>query len=290
MKVCKNCGEINTNDNEFCCNCGKQAFVYQEETRCQICGAVNDKSFVYCLNCGNVLRTAKTDVSQLAPNVQSPQQPRQEDGYTPVPVTLKEQTANIYGNMSTATPAETAQCPSCGTIAPIHSIYCQKCGEPVYRLHEHRVVKRKVCSHCGRPNSLEAQFCSYCFCSLANCDTTDMQVVHGNQTVGDEMVKQAFLEDSHGKKKICANCGALNALDELFCVNCGLKLDIEEQKKYCPNCGAENPIANTFCTRCQWSFEGAAPGSVDNWVCPRCHTTNEARNSFCTSCGANKVK
>lgn len=289
MKICKNCGEINSNDNEFCCHCGRQSFVYQEETRCPICGAVNDKSFVYCLNCGNVLRTAKADVSKVAPNVKSPQQPRQDDGYTPVPLDLREQMSDVYGSKSTATPAETAQCPSCGSIVPIHSIYCQKCGEPVDKLHLHRVVKRKICPHCGRPNSLESHFCSYCFCSLSRSDTVEMQLVHDTQTIGDEVVKQAYLEDERGKKKICTNCGSLNNLDELFCVNCGLKLDVEEQKKYCPNCGAENAVLNTFCTKCQWSFEGAIPGNVDKWVCARCQNTNDARSNFCTHCGASKV-
>ena len=289
MKICKNCGEINSNENEFCSHCGRQTFVYQEETRCPICGAVNDKSFVYCLNCGNVLRTAKADVSRLAPNVQSPQQPRQEDGYTPVPLDFKSQMSDVYGNMATSTPAETAQCPSCGSIVPIHAIFCQKCGEPVDKLHNHRVVKRKLCPHCGRPNLLEAPFCAYCFCSLAHSETVDMQLVHDVQNIGGEMVKQAFLEDERGKKKICTNCGTLNTPDELFCVNCGLKLDVEEQKKYCPNCGAENASLNSFCTKCQWSFEGASPASVEKWVCSRCQNTNEARNSFCTHCGSNKV-
>ena len=39
MKVCKTCGEENTNDSLFCCNCGSAAFVFKEEVACPKCGA-----------------------------------------------------------------------------------------------------------------------------------------------------------------------------------------------------------------------------------------------------------
>lgn len=289
MKVCKNCGEINSNDCEFCCNCGKSAFVFQEETVCPHCGAVNDKSFVFCTNCGNELTPAVSEEAKVLPQTPvTPAVSTTEEGYTPVPVDLREQLNEVYGGLSAATPAEAAQCPGCGAIVPIHAIFCQKCGTPVAKLHDHRVVKRKICPHCGRPNSLESQFCSYCFCTLANADTEEMQVVHDNKTVGDGMVAQAYLEDERGKKKICTNCGTLNVMDESFCVNCGFKLDVEELKKYCPNCGTENPVNNTFCTKCQWSFDGTSPESNAKWICEKCQKVNDASDAFCIVCGAPK--
>lgn len=290
MKVCKSCGEINANDCEYCCNCGQREFVFREEITCPHCGAVNDKSFEHCINCGNDLKINQTTVSPVSDGEVgvSPAVSAADEGYTPVPVDLREQMSDVYGGLSPSTPAETAKCPTCGAIVPIHAIYCHKCGTPVDKLHEHRVVKRKICPHCGRPNSLEARFCSYCFCTLANADTQEMQLVHDVKLLGDGVVKQAFLEDEHGKKKICCNCGTLNTLDEEFCVNCGFKLENEEQKKYCPNCGAENPMDNTFCTKCQWSFDGTSPNSVEKWVCENCQNVNDSRNSFCTSCGAKR--
>lgn len=285
MKVCKNCGEINTNDCEYCCNCGKTAFVFQEEITCPHCGATNDKSFVHCINCGNLLRVQKP-VQEVA-NVAAPATP-DEDGYTPVPVDLREQMNDVYGGLSASTPTESAQCTSCGALVPIHAIYCSKCGASVASLHEHRVVKRKVCPHCGKPNSLESRFCVYCFCTLSNADTQEMQVVHDVKNLGSELINLAYMEDEHGKKKICTNCGSLNSLDELFCVNCGFKLDPEEQKKYCPNCGAENSVEDTFCTRCQWSFDGSSPDSKEKWVCKRCKNTNDGKYAFCLHCGAKK--
>lgn len=291
MKVCKNCGEINPNDCEFCCNCGETAFVFQEEKLCPHCGAVNDKSFDFCINCGNLLRTVVEDaVVQQTP--QMPQTPAVTsdvaDGYEPVPVDLRQQMNEVYGGISVSVPAETARCPGCGALVPIHAIYCQKCGSPVAKLHDHRVVRRKICPHCGRPNGLEAQFCAYCFCTLANSETEEMQVVHEVKAVGDIMVTQAYVEDERGKKKICTNCGTLNPMDEMFCVNCGFKLDAEEVKKYCPNCGTENPVGNTFCTKCQWSFDGTSPSSHEKWVCSKCETVNDVTDAYCTSCGAPK--
>jgi ribosomal protein L40E len=299
MKVCKKCGEINTNDCEFCCNCGESSFVFQEEIICPHCGAVNDKSFGFCVNCGNELtpavpsaKTAVTETATVPAKTEEQPVPTSADnnaeGYTPVPVDLREQMNEVYGGISPATPAETALCPTCGAIIPIHAVYCQKCGTSVAKLHDHRVVKRKICPHCGRPNSLESQYCTYCFCTLANADTQEMQVVHDSKHLGGDTIIQAFLEDEHGKNKICTNCGTLNKLDEAFCVNCGFKLDLEDLKKYCPNCGAENPIENTFCTKCQWSFDGTSPNSKEKWICERCEKVNDVSDAYCTVCGAPK--
>lgn len=284
MKVCKNCGEINPNDCEYCCNCGKTAFIFHEEITCPHCGATNDKSFVYCINCGNSLREEPS--AQVDTAVATPTTPTDEEGYTPIPVDLREQMNDVYGGLSASTPTESAQCTNCGSLVPIHAIYCSKCGAPVASLHEHRVVKRKICPHCGRPNNLESRFCTYCFCSLNNADTQEMQVVHDTKHVGADMIKQAYLEDEHGKKKICTNCGSLNSVDELFCVNCGFKLDAEELKRYCPNCGAENSVEDTFCTRCQWSFDGSSPNAQSKWVCKSCNNVNDGKDAFCLYCGA----
>ena len=277
MKVCKSCNAINTNDCEYCCNCGKTGFVYHEEIACPNCGATNDKSADFCINCGHQFpkeeRTVATAAdSSVAPVEKSAQELEQQQVYY---VEAPEE-------------KEIVPCPNCGTRVPLHAIYCQKCGQPVASLHQHRVVRRKVCPHCGKPNSMESHFCSYCFHSLANAETEEMQLVHDLRPMGGEMVKQAYLIDNTSKNKICANCGSLNAQSELFCVNCGYRLDVEEQKKYCPNCGAENSSDNAFCTKCQWSFEGKAPDVVKKWVCHTCKSTNDSTNEYCGVCGSKK--
>lgn len=278
MKVCKICGQLNTNDSEFCCNCGKADFVFQEEVTCPKCGEANDKSFAYCINCGNNLEGAKSRADGNA---------KTDDGYIATPVNLKDK-FDVYS--AVMPPQESAKCPSCGASVPISAIYCSKCGASVASLHEHRVVKRKICPHCGRPNNPQARFCSYCFFTLANAETQDMQVVHISKPLEGDSVKQTYLQNGSGKQKICTGCGALNPPDEFFCVNCGFKLDVEVQKKYCPNCGAENEADGMFCTRCQWSFDGVFPDISERWTCEKCHHVNSVANNFCVSCGASKNK
>lgn len=269
MKICKNCGEINSNDSAFCCNCGKSNFVYQEEIYCPHCNKANDKSFDHCIHCGQPLPTHTHD---------------EVETYTAVPVNVRDEMATVYGGGGVIQ-TETARCPHCNTVVPVTSIFCAKCGTNVADLHEHRVVQRKICPHCGRFNSVEAAHCSYCFSGLGDAATEDLQVTHESQNLGDKFVRQTFLEGPGGKKLICPNCSTVNAGDEVFCVNCGLKLEIEPVKKYCPNCGTENPSDSEFCSKCRWSFEGANPDDKVKWVCPRCDQVNADEDAYCSKCG-----
>lgn len=267
MKVCKHCGEINSNDSEFCCNCGKNNFIYQEEVRCPHCGEINDKTFQHCVFCGKPLNEHTHD--------------EQAQTYAAVPVNVREEMATVYGGPT----GETARCPHCNSTVPITAIFCTKCGTSVASLHEHRVVQRTVCPHCGRLNALEATYCSYCFCSLLGAATEDLQVTHESQNLGELLVRQTYLEGLNGKKLVCPNCNTVNTDNETFCVNCGLKLEIEPVKKYCPNCGSENLSDSEFCSKCRWSFEGVDPDDAVKWSCPHCNKLNRAEDAFCSNCG-----
>lgn len=283
MKVCKNCGEINTGDSTYCCNCGYTNFIYQQEVICHSCGEVNDKSYTHCINCGAALAVDVQEDYDTAPVIAD------TDDIVLEPVNAVADGMNAYGSVM-MTPSETAKCPSCGAVIPLTAIFCNKCGASVADLHDHRVVQRKVCPHCGRANSLESHYCSYCYCSLAEAETEEMQVVHESHHLGEVTVRQAFLENPDGKKLICPNCGTLNNKDEAFCVNCGLKLEVDEPKSYCPNCGAENSVDSTFCTKCRWSFNHTAPNSIDQWVCKECGFANDKDDKFCSKCGKKRKK
>ncbi len=270
MKVCKDCGEANVNDSLYCCNCGGSNFTIREDTVCPHCGAINDKTYAHCINCGKA----------LAP---------EQEGYTPVAVNAQSGVAGSFASGVMSVPSEMARCPHCGTLVPITAIFCHKCGASVANLHTHRVVERKICPHCGRPNKLEAELCSYCFGSLVGAKTEQLQVTHELHNLGEVTVRQACLEGIEGKSVICPNCGTLNPECEEFCVNCGLKLQIEEVKRYCPNCGAENSANSLFCAKCRYSFEGEQPDRVEKWTCSACEHVNDKEDLYCPNCGRKRI-
>lgn len=269
MKICKNCGEVNPNDSLFCCNCGSDNLKARAEVVCPYCHAVNDSSYEHCINCGKLLAPRSGDVYVSAPT-EMPQEP----------------TGDLLGMMSI--PSESARCPNCGSVVSITTVFCPKCGISVANLHSHRVVRRKICPNCGRPNKPETDLCAYCFGSLAEAETEEMQITHDLVNLGELTVRQACLEGVSGKSVICPNCGTLNPEGEAFCLSCGLKLEIDQPKKYCPDCGAENPIDSAFCVRCRHSFEGAKPDRVQKWTCRNCNHVNGQEDMFCTHCGKRK--
>lgn len=284
MKVCKRCKVINTNDVSHCVNCGGTEFVAPEEIACPNCGGINIHSFDYCIHCGHELPHGAAIQGQV-----SPVPPATDDNHVSVPADLQNALPHVYADLHDSTPPETAKCPTCGALVPIHAIYCQSCGTAVANLHQHRVVLRKICPHCGKPNAMDEALCSYCFYSLAKAETQEMQLVHDTRHISDDVLKQAYLEDSTGKKKICTSCGTLNNMNELFCISCGFKLDTDEQKKFCPNCGTENNVDNAFCVNCQWSFDGGLPNTMETWICPECGLVNDSSNTYCIVCGRKKT-
>ena len=272
MKVCKTCGEENTNDSLFCCNCGSSAFVFKEEVACPHCGASNSVTNEHCTNCGNLLSADNGAVvaSQQSTGEIGTVTPSAGEGYTLV------------------FQPETTKCPKCGHQVPVTAAFCNHCGTSVIALNNNKIIRCRVCPFCGKPNPMEAAYCKYCFGSLAEGELTEMQVTFEHSYCGDAVAQQAMANNLDGKNKICPNCGTLNDADEDFCVNCGLKLCVEDVKKYCPNCGAENPSDSSFCSNCQWSFTGELPDKIDNWVCPVCGNVNETEDTYCSNCGTAK--
>lgn len=274
MKVCKNCGEINSGDTMYCSKCGSSDFIYQEEVTCPHCGATNGKSFSHCANCGTELSDASSSAGKT-------------EERAPQPLNVTESNTAVFTKGATI---EKSQCPSCGADVTLTSMFCPNCGANVSAIHEHRVVQRRICRHCGRPNPQELHFCSYCFCSLADAKVENLQVVYDHRVLEDGAVRQVYLEGIAGKSIVCPNCGTLNKPDEAFCVNCGLQLAIEEPKKYCPSCGGENAIDSKFCSKCNFSFEPTKPEDLNKWTCKFCGCANEQENVFCSTCGHKRKK
>ena len=82
---------------------------------------------------------------------------------------------------------------------------------------------------------------------------------------------------------ICPGCQALNPLESEYCVKCGQSLIVDVPKKYCFVCGAENAANAKFCVNCKYQFD-APPSHRYNWTCA-CGFENDSDADFCAYCG-----
>jgi ribosomal protein L40E len=281
MKICKKCGEINQAETKYCVSCGSDAFVFSVDFNCPFCGAPNDKASTHCTNCGNPISFK-----------QEPAVVHEAPAPAPVPAPIRGAAVNVYGDngeLVESAAKETVACPCCGAELSITAIYCPICGEMVAKMHQHRVLKRRVCRQCGTPNAPENPFCTYCYQSLSDATNEEFQLVHKSVQLSSGTVKVAQLHGNSADYHICNNCGALTAVGKDFCSQCGQKLVVEEQKRYCVNCGFENAPEAKFCMKCQWSFEGDLPNKdKPMWVCPHCDAHNDHDNLYCIKCGSKK--
>jgi len=184
---------------------------------------------------------------------------------------------------------ETAVCPYCGAEISLHTVFCAGCGHDVTAMNRHRVVRRKICRFCGKPNKPEDKFCKYCFFDLRDGETVEFQLDYADAQDKNPKIKQAVLQAPTTEKlKICPNCGALNNFDSKFCFSCGLRLVTETPKVYCFVCGAENLADAAFCTSCRYPLGNKNHDEVaKGWKC-ECGEFNERDDKFCTGCGRPK--
>ena len=88
---------------------------------------------------------------------------------------------------------------------------------------------------------------------------------------------------------LCAACGAPIAEGNLFCTNCGTKVEVApevapvEAKPTCANCGAELREGAAFCTQC--GTKVAAEPVVTEKLCAVCGAKLQPTDIFCTQCG-----
>lgn len=95
--------------------------------------------------------------------------------------------------------------------------------------------------------------------------------------------------------KVCQNCGAPVEEDQVFCVNCGNRLESpkEEEENTCPNCGAPVEEGQGFCIVCgmklgQSLSDGSKKGPqrpAGPKICPSCGKVLPPQMHFCTACG-----
>ena len=183
MKICKVCGEPNASESRFCINCGSESFEVSDVKQkiCPECGSVCEPQFTHCVNCGAALGDA--NVSGVA-SIQS-------GG------TVSRDSENTD---------ETAVCPYCGAEISLHTVFCAGCGHDVTAMNRHRVVRRKICRFCGKPNKPEDKFCKYCFFDLRDGETVEFQLDYADAQDKNPKIKQAVLQAPTTEKlKICPN-------------------------------------------------------------------------------------
>ena len=73
---------------------------------------------------------------------------------------------------------------------------------------------------------------------------------------------------------ICKKCGSEVAEDDVFCMQCGEKIE----RPQCPHCGAEVDEDTVFCSNCG--------EKIGQERCPYCGGELEEDSKFCVFCGA----
>ncbi len=74
--------------------------------------------------------------------------------------------------------------------------------------------------------------------------------------------------------KSCRFCGHENKDTAKFCVKCGKSLE-----KHCPKCNAEVGEEEIYCSQCGTRLDGKVN-------CPKCNAENDGTAAFCAICGA----
>ena len=251
MKKCLGCGEINDNETMFCVNCGNSEFEEIAPVTCPNCKAEVRAGAEFCTECGSRLPGVTVEEARRGQDAES----------------------------------ETFDCPHCNNAIPVTSVYCPYCGQEVNNFTTNRKVKKYICPNCGQPNDVNARFCSYCFFDLDGAAVREMTIVVKPRENDNVKLLQCVLvseEDPQGQV-ICPGCQALNPLESEYCVKCGQSLIVDVPKKYCFVCGAENAANAKFCVNCKYQFD-APPSHRYNWTCA-CGFENDSDADFCAYCG-----
>ena len=73
---------------------------------------------------------------------------------------------------------------------------------------------------------------------------------HVSTTVGSSSKKSISKAVPKKEVKTCSNCGTENDNDAIFCMECGMKLDISNDVNFCIHCGTEVVPGAKFCMNC----------------------------------------
>lgn len=76
----------------------------------------------------------------------------------------------------------------------------------------------------------------------------------------------------------CPSCGCEIYPEDLFCINCGEKLEKDKNDLKCPNCGENVKKEDSFCINCGCKLNS-------QMKCPSCGESVKDSDKFCSNCG-----
>ncbi len=170
-------------------------------------------------------------------------------------ITLEDQIQGISGKV---------RCEACGAYVDDDSVFCVNCG------HRMVPVKENGCPNCGADIKDEFVFCPVCGARIPEQEPELEQEKALEQEP--ELEQEKALEQEpeleqekeleqepelEPAKRKCPNCGAELGDDDLFCMECGTKIEEPAAQsaaaptgKKCPNCGADLGDDDIFCMEC----------------------------------------
>lgn len=107
------------------------------------------------------------------------------------------------------------RCTACGAVVPQGIAFCSTCGAALPKSESDIDDDTVRCESCGTMVKRGMRFCTTCGKPMSLPTVPD---VPSAPSAGEDAASAA------SGKKFCANCGAENEGDTLFCVECGTKL------------------------------------------------------------------
>ena len=125
-------------------------------------------------------------------------------------------------------------CPKCGKEVELSTTFCPSCGAEQEKIKVEAFIpkgKRK-CSGCGEIIDDKNEFCPKCGAKKEVVEETPKaeENVKVEEKPKAEEAKTEVKKEVAPAKKVCPGCGEEMAADDVFCANCGYKLDGETKE------------------------------------------------------------
>jgi len=126
---------------------------------------------------------------------------------------------------------------------------------------------KKECPYCHYLNPYNAKYCAKCGRQLSSFSTNQYSFM----TVRCPYCHHSFQCSEQNSRYVCQNCGTVNSSENIYCYNCGCKIDTNILQVHCPYC-RKYFIAKLY------------PNSLPYIQCPVCHKWYRSNLNSCPFC------